>query len=114
MKSDDCRLGICIMVGLAAENIPAFCPDDCPLVELNRKVDELNLDKGEAILMYNEVKVEIAENQAEITKLWLHLSTLCDYAEWNRRDITASEREIAELKTQLKSLTQNKVDPIGY
>ena len=69
MKSDDCKLGICIMVGLAAENIPTFCPDDCPLVELNRKVDELNLDKGEAILMYNEVKVEIAELRAEVEEL---------------------------------------------
>lgn len=47
MKSDDCKLGICIMVGLAAENIPAFCPDDCPLVEMWKEIADLRAEVEE-------------------------------------------------------------------
>ena len=61
---------------------------------------EINAMHGEIV----ELNKRVDEQQSETRKLWLHLSTLCDFAEWNRRDITATEREITILKKEIERL----------
>lgn len=80
MKSDDCKLGICIMVGLAAENIPAFCPDTCPLVMLNTDLNNLIESTGR------------------------ELDKLIKESQWARFEINAMHGEIAELRAEVEEL----------
>ena len=65
------------------------CPATCLIVELNKRVDE---------------------QEGETTKLWLHLSTLCDFSEWNRRDITQLQREVNELR---KAVCDLRIHAVG-